>query len=227
MLSVSVVFSAFLVLGLNPKLKSNKSTLVEFSTVFLLLVLILVSDFSKIGVFIKHVCLFHLGEWTFVRTFHRESLSFDSFLINNSKAYVGCLLLSVAEYKMSAIFSTDCTTYIGLTIASVGLLIRWFALYTGGRNFTHMIAHEKRQEHQLVTTGIYSFSRHPGYSGWFWWTVGLQVLLGNPVCTVVFTWLSWRFFKERIHYEERLLVEFFGLQYLSYREKTGVLIPFL
>jgi protein-S-isoprenylcysteine O-methyltransferase Ste14 len=30
------------------------------------------------------------------------------------------------------------------------------------------------------------FVRHPGYMGWFIWSVATQLLLVNPVCTVVF-----------------------------------------
>lgn len=28
--------------------------------------------------------------------------------------------------------------------------------------------------------------RHPGYMGWFIWSVATQLLLVNPVCTLVF-----------------------------------------
>jgi protein-S-isoprenylcysteine O-methyltransferase Ste14 len=28
--------------------------------------------------------------------------------------------------------------------------------------------------------------RHPGYAGWLLWAVATQLLLGNPVCAVVF-----------------------------------------
>lgn len=34
----------------------------------------------------------------------------------------------------------------------------------------------KAETHQLVTHGVYSIVRHPSYVGWFWWSVGTQVI---------------------------------------------------
>ena len=89
MISVSIVFAALLVVGLHPRLKRDRDAVVISATVIVLVTLIGLSDLSRIGIFIKHVCLFHLGEWTFVWLLHRDSVTFDSFLINNSTAYVG------------------------------------------------------------------------------------------------------------------------------------------
>jgi len=35
----------------------------------------------------------------------------------------------------------------------------------------------------------YRYVRHPGYLGWLIWAVGTQVLLTNPVCTLLFAYL--------------------------------------
>lgn len=43
-----------------------------------------------------------------------------------------------------------------------------------------------------------SVCRHPSYAGWFWWSVGTQVLLGNPVCTIAYAAVSFLFFRNRI-----------------------------
>ncbi|KIH50792.1 isoprenylcysteine carboxyl methyltransferase family protein [Ancylostoma duodenale] len=36
-----------------------------------------------------------------------------------------------------------------------------------GSGFTHRLALSKRPDHRLVTTGIYAYLRHPGYTGLF------------------------------------------------------------
>lgn len=36
---------------------------------------------------------------------------------------------------------------------------------------------------------------------------------------------AWKFFKERIGYEERLLLRFFGQQYVDYARKTPTWLP--
>ena len=48
------------------------------------------------------------------------------------------------------------------------------------------VAEKKKEDHVLVTSGIYSLVRHPGYFGWFWWSVGTQILMFNPICAVGF-----------------------------------------
>ena len=53
------------------------------------------------------------------------------------------------------------------------------------------------------------------------------MVLGNGVCLVGYTIALWRFFRDRIEKEERFLVRFFGEEYLRYRERTVVGIPFL
>lgn len=40
---------------------------------------------------------------------------------------------------------------------------------------SNSLAYSKRPGHELVTSGIYSWSRHPSYAGFFWWAVGTQV----------------------------------------------------
>ena len=44
-----------------------------------------------------------------------------------------------------------------------------------GRNFNHLVQSTKSETHELVTSGIYAWSRHPSYVGWFLWSVGTQV----------------------------------------------------
>jgi hypothetical protein len=60
---------------------------------------------------------------------------------------------------------------------------------TAGPSFTHVIRHERQQGHHLVTHGIYHVVRHPGYLGWFVWSVGTQILLCNPFCAVGFAFV--------------------------------------
>lgn len=87
-------------------------------------------------------------------------------------------------------------------------------------NFSHQVASSKRADHILVTQGIYAYARHPSYTGFFTWALGTQVLLCNPLGTLVFAAVLWRFFNARIRSEERYLVHFFGDEYVQYRKKV-------
>lgn len=67
-----------------------------------------------------------------------------------------------------------------------------------GTNFNHVVQQRKRDEHELVTSGLYAWFRHPSYFGFFWWALGTQLALGNAACFVVYAGFLWRFFKRRI-----------------------------
>ena len=105
--------------------------------------------------------------------------------------------------------------------------IRTLAMITAGRSFNHQIEVEREEGHVLVTEGIYSIMRHPSYAGWLYWAVGTQLLLCNPISLVLYAYSAHSFFKERIPYEEGLLEDFFGAEYVNYKKRTPTLIPFI
>lgn len=115
----------------------------------------------------------------------------------------------------------------GLGMVVVGQVVRSLAMVQAGTNFNHIVQHRKANEHQLVTTGIYHYLRHPSYFGFFWWGLGTQLVLGNVICFLGYAIVLWRFFARRISGEEELLVAFFGDDYVKYRQRTGVGIPFI
>jgi protein-S-isoprenylcysteine O-methyltransferase len=79
-----------------------------------------------------------------------------------------------------------------------GLVIRLLSFYTAKSNFTHLVQHEKAEKHQLVTHGIYSLMRHPGYMGFFYYSLASMVFIGNPFCFVAYAVVLSRFFRNRI-----------------------------
>ena len=116
---------------------------------------------------------------------------------------------------------------LGFALTVLGQATRTTAMAQAGSNFNHVVQAKKKEGHELVTHGVYAWLRHPSYFGFYWWGLGTQVVLGNGVCLVGYTIALWRFFRDRIEKEERFLVRFFGEEYLRYRERTVVGIPFL
>lgn len=64
---------------------------------------------------------------------------------------------------------------LGLLMVLCGDILRKAAMLTAGSNFNHIVQNEKARSHVLVTSGVYSFFRHPSYVGWFYWCTGTQV----------------------------------------------------
>lgn len=94
-----------------------------------------------------------------------------------------------------------------------------------GSNFNHTLARTYCEGHVLVTQGVYGWLRHPAYFGFFYWALGTQMLVGNKLSLVGYAFVLWGFFRKRIEGEERTLVQFFGDEYVGYRQRVGTGLP--
>ncbi|VDM56755.1 unnamed protein product [Angiostrongylus costaricensis] len=171
---------------------------------------------SPLGIFCGYtfvLSLFHFSEFIVTAVSNRRSLQPDSFLLNHSAAYWIAAFASWTEFFLEVHFTPFLKVYaisgLGFIICMCGEVIRKLAMLHAGNGFTHRLALSKRPDHRLVTTGIYSYLRHPGYAGWFLWSIGTQIILCNPICLFSYAYITWHFFKERIYDEERDLIHFF------------------
>ncbi|KAK1938984.1 Protein-S-isoprenylcysteine O-methyltransferase [Phytophthora citrophthora] len=178
-----------------------------------------------------------------------------AFLLNHSREYHLAVLFSIVEFFLELYFVPGWKLHplvrpVGIALVIIGQFFRVSAMSTAASNFSHRIEYFKRKEHELVTHGVYRFIRHPSYLGWFWWIVGSQILLGNPLCAVGYSFVAWGFFHDRIpyvsklvqgfilcrflmltavcyRYEEQLLLGFFPDEYPAYKARTISGIPFV
>lgn len=188
--------------------------------------------YSYFGYYIMALSFFHVSEYTVTSIFNAPTLSLDSFLLNHSPEYVIAAIASWVEFWIGYYFfpQLKCihvVCIIGAVLVSLGEMLRKVAMFTAASNFTHIVQYRKRQGHQLVTQGVYSLFRHPSYVGWFYWSIGTQLLLSNPICLVGYAVASWKFFEDRINDEEASLITFFGKEYVEYKKKVGTGIPFI
>lgn len=110
--------------------------------------------------FSVYLCLlvcFHMAEYLLTAAFRPDTLSFDNFLLNHSRAYQLMILLAVVEYWVELI-ALDSSLFpgckrwgvvsiLGLVSCFVGLGTRGLAMATASTNFSHKIEHSKRQVH--------------------------------------------------------------------------------
>lgn len=112
----------------------------------------------------------------------------------------------------------------GLFLIALGFTTMFTALATLRKNYSSTLV--IREDHRLVTHGIYHFTRHPIYLG------VIMVLLGIPASVPSLYGLVTMsalipVFLYRIRIEERLLIEEFGDAYCAYQDATSKLIPFI
>jgi protein-S-isoprenylcysteine O-methyltransferase Ste14 len=113
---------------------------------------------------------------------------------------------------------------IGLVMVIAGLVIRFVAMATLGKNFSGLL--RIREGHNLVRTGIYRWVRHPAYLGAILIFLGIPVIVSSILGFLVM-FLLVPYLLHRIKLEERMLIGWFGAEYEEYMKHSKRLIPFV
>ncbi|KAA8908350.1 farnesyl cysteine-carboxyl methyltransferase [Sphaerosporella brunnea] len=190
------------------------------------------SSYPQLPLFVAVLAFFHFMEFWITARYNTRRAKTDAFILTtNGAAYniahVSAMLEAVVEYYFCPELKRHgWVTATGVIMVVSGQLARTYAMKHAGSNFSHYVATRREARHRLVTTGIYAYLRHPSYFGYYWWAIGTQLMLGNPVCTVAFAGFLWMFFSTRIKHEERYLSAFFA-EYKQYKARSWVGIPFI
>jgi protein-S-isoprenylcysteine O-methyltransferase Ste14 len=114
---------------------------------------------------------------------------------------------------------------LGLVAAGGAILLFRLTHKALGRMWS--VSLQLKEEHRLVTDGIYARLRHPMYSAFWLMAVAQALLLPNwvagPAGLVGFGTL----FFSRIGAEERMMEDAFGEEYRAYRARTWRVVPFI
>lgn len=204
----------------------------------------------RLPFFVAVLAVFHYLEFDMTARYNPSDAKVSSFLLfSNGRAYNIAHTMAMFEVicrhvvtsrKLwtrpawtTALAYDGWPTYLvpsvalGLVLIIGGQTMRSIAMRQAGSSFNHVVQSTRRENHQLITRGVYKVSRHPAYAGFFWWAIGTQLILGNYISLLAYTVVLWKFFAQRIFHEEKHLVSFFGADYADYRKKTPVLIPFI
>jgi len=186
----------------------------------------------QLGFFVAAWSVFHWGEFAVTAGWNTQKCSVDSFLLDNGALYHVANGLALTEYLTTLFFAPSRKDFqyvssIGIVVVILGQFLRTAAMIHASSNFSHSVQYQKANTHTLVTNGVYAWFRHPSYAGFFYWALGTQLVLQNPVSFALYAALLWRFFYHRIHSEEGALIKFFGDDYVQYRARVGTKIPFI
>lgn len=184
---------------------------------------------TRINGYLIFILIFHLLEFLSTCLFNNSETDDDSFILNDTDLHI---VHAVSIFEMlgkawlfpSFVFDLP---IFGLCVVILGQFSRTLAMYTAKESFNHYIQREHSNKHKLVTWGVYKYSRHPSYFGFFWWFIGTQLWLGNLVVLILGAFKLWNFFNTRIEFEEKFLINFFGQDYTNYKSKVKTGIPFI
>lgn len=134
--------------------------------------------------------------------------------------YVGTSLLGFADHPLPA-----WAFALGLANVALWLWLFWRAHADLGTNWS--VSLQVREDHRLVTSGVYARVRHPMYTALFAHALAQALLLANwiagPAMLVAFALM----FALRFGPEERMLAERFGDEYAAYARRTKRLVPWV
>lgn len=113
---------------------------------------------------------------------------------------------------------------VGLALAIIGYVFIIAAHITLWRLYSSTLV--IKENHQLITHGLYRFTRHPIYLGTITACIGFAVYASSLYGFLIMS-AQIPVFLIRIRIEERMLTEEFGDAYRIYNKNTRKLIPFI
>lgn len=155
----------------------------------------------------------------------REEENFALFIVFLFLANPFILVLAIEEQGLLFETRLDVLSWIGLLLYLLAAIVIIMTRVNLGKQGTGTLV--VRDNHELITTGLYKYIRHPMYSGTLLGVIGFALvshsIFVSLITFVIYFWI----FKERLKYEEKLLEKTFGEKYQKYKASSYRLIPFL
>lgn len=176
---------------------------------------------------------FHASEYLTTYYYLPRTVTPYSFLMYGARGSIHLAAVHVAsilEHIITLRLWNGHGSMWGTPLAIGGIFIRMAAIATCGNSFSHYIETGARSgenhPNQLITHGIYSWCRHPSYIGFLVYVVGMQVILGNFLLSLLSVIVLGRFFVQRMDVEEWILVnQMYGQEYVEYQKRVKRMIP--
>ena len=130
--------------------------------------------------------------------------------------------LDFADYRLPTWVSLV-AGLVGAAVFAVALWLLWRSHADLGHNWSPRL--EIREEHSLVTQGVYHSIRHPMYAAHWLWGIAQALLLQNWIAGLSMLISMAPIYLVRVSHEERMMLEHFGEEYRSYMNRTGRVVP--
>jgi protein-S-isoprenylcysteine O-methyltransferase Ste14 len=134
--------------------------------------------------------------------------------------YVATGFPGFAEHRFVRDFA-----YAGALVFALALWLFYRAHRDLGRNFS--VSLDVREDHVLVSKGVYARIRHPMYLAFWLWAIGQLLLLPNWFAGLAGILGFGILYFGRIEQEEKLMLDTFGDEYRAYINRTARIVPWI
>lgn len=114
-------------------------------------------------------------------------------------------------------------TVLGTLMFAAALALFYRVHKELGRSWS--VTLELRDQHALVTHGLYAWVRHPMYSAFWLWAVAQALLLPNWIAGFSGLVGFGVLYFARVAHEEQMMLDAFGEEYRAYAARTKRVIP--
>lgn len=132
-------------------------------------------------------------------------------------------ILVVAVELVSIILGTTLlppwARWLGMGIGAVGVAVFITAVITMRDSWRAGVS--KTDKTELVTSGIFAFSRNPAFLGFDLLYIGILLMFFNWVLLAASIFAALMFHLQIVNVEEDFLLESFGEEYLNYRKQVN------
>jgi protein-S-isoprenylcysteine O-methyltransferase Ste14 len=144
------------------------------------------------------------------------TLAWTGFLV--PLIWVASPVFSFAEYSLR-----PWPFGVGVVCLAGGLW--WFHRSHSDLGTYWSVTLELRENHRLITQGVYGYVRHPMYAALLLYSIGQALVLPNWVAVPSYFVTFGILFALRINAEEAMMLETFGDEYAAYMAGTKLLVP--
>jgi protein-S-isoprenylcysteine O-methyltransferase Ste14 len=125
-----------------------------------------------------------------------------------------------ANYTFNAVLA-----WLGTAVFAASLTLFHVVHRDLGRSWS--VTLELRDDHALITHGVYRWVRHPMYSAFWLWAIAQGLLLPNWIAGFAGIVGFGTLYFGRVGHEEKMMLDGFGDSYRQYMARTKRIVPWV